>query len=224
MTKSGLNPANFDRKVRPQDDLYLFVNGGWFNTNKIPDDKSRYGSFTELADKSEEAIRLILEEAAANPKPGVSQQIGDLYASFMDEARVNELGAAPIALELKHIEEVKSITDLVTLLGRLARVGVPGLFGYVVDNDPKDPERYIYHLYQGGLGLPDEAYYREEKYAEIRDAYKAHIAKMFTLIGETAASADAISLEIFNLETDLAKHHWNVVDTRDAEKTYNLKT
>ncbi len=223
MTISGLNAANFDRSVRPQDDLYLFANGGWFKNNKIPDDKSRYGSFTELSDKSEAAIRLILEEAAANPKPGVSQQIGDLFASFMDEARINELGAAPIAVELKHIEAVKSITDLVTLLGSLARVGVPGLFGYVVDNDPKDPERYIYHVFQSGLGLPDEAYYREEKYAEIRDAYQAHIAQMFTLLGDNSAAADATAHEIFKFETELAKHHWNVVDTRDAEKTYNLK-
>ena len=224
MTVSGLDPKNFDRSVRPQDDLYRFTNGGWFATNKIPDDKSRYGSFTELSDKSEAAIREILEEAAANPKPGVSQQIGDLFASFMDEARVNELGAAPIAVDQKNIEAVKSIAELVTLLGSLARVGVPGLFGYVVDNDPKDPERYIYHLYQSGLGLPDEAYYREEKYAEVRDAYKAHIAQMFNLIGEEAAAADSISNHIFKFETDLAKHHWNVVDTRDAEKTYNLKT
>jgi predicted metalloendopeptidase len=222
MTVSGLDLANFDRSIRPQDDLYRFVNGGWFATHEIPEDKSRYGSFIELRDKSEAAIRLILEEASANPKPGVSQKIGDLYASFLDEAKINELGAAPIAHELQQVEQVADRTQLTELMGAFFRIGLPGLFGVFIDNDSKNPDRYICHLAQSGLGLPDEAYYRDDKYAEIRDAYVAHISQMFALTGFD--NVDAIGRAIFAFETELAKHHWNVVDTRDADKTYNLKT
>ncbi len=220
----GIDASSFDHSVRLQDDLFRHVNGTWLNTAEIPADKAIYGSFHMLADDSEAAVKEILEEAAANPQPGVSQQIGDLYASFLDEAKANELGAAPIAAELALIDSMRGIDDATRLLGEFERSGIGGLFGAYVDNDPGDPSRYLLNMYHGGLGLPDEAYYREEKYAEIRDAYVPHIAQMFTLAGWSQDAADDVAQRILTFETELAKHHWNVVDSRDAEKVYNLRT
>lgn len=220
--RPGLDLDGFSSEIRAQDDLFRYVNGGWMANTEIPSDKSFYGSFHLLADDSEEATKQILLEAAANPTPGVSQQIGDLYNSFMDEARANELGVAPIAAELKLIENISSIHDATQLIGELGRHGVSGLFGTYIDNDPGQPDRYLLNFYQGGLGLPDEAYYREEKHAEIRDAYVPHIAQMFELAGWSAEAATTDAARVMQFETDLAKLHWDVVDSRDADKTYNL--
>jgi predicted metalloendopeptidase len=145
-----------------------------------------------LADASEEAVKLILEEASANPSPGVSQQIGDLYASFLDEDKANALGAKPIEEDLARIKALSNLSEVTTMLGEFERTGVSGLFGMYVDNDPNDPTRYLVNLYQGGLGLPDEAYFREEKHQSIRDAYLVHIQKMLQLAGwDVDAAKDA---------------------------------
>lgn len=220
--KPGLELAAFSKTIRAQDDLFRHVNGEWMDTTEIPADKSMYGSFHALADASEEAVKQILLEAAATPTPGVAQQIGDLYNSFMNEARANELGAAPIAGDLEQIRSVRTLDDATALLGSLGRSGISGLFGAYIDNDPGQPDRYVVHLYQGGLGLPDEAYYREEKHAEIRDAYVPHITQMLTLAGWSADQAAHDAAEIMRFETALAAIHWDVVASRDAEATYNL--
>ena len=218
----GIDFASIDPNTRPQDDLFRHVNGKWLNETEIPSDKSMYGSFHMLADDSEAAVKEILLAASDNAGPGVSQQIGDLYASFIDENRANELGAAPIAADLKRINQVNTIAELVHLMGEFSRWGVGGLFGSYIDNDPGQPDRYIVNFYQGGLGLPDEAYYREEKHAEIRDTYVPHITQQFINAGWSAADAEVAARHILGFETALAAKHWNVVDSRDAEKVYNL--
>ena len=188
----ALNPA-----TRPQDDLFRHVNGKWLDTTEIPEDKAIYGSFHMLADASEEAVKLILEEASANPAPGVSQQIGDLYASFLDEDKANALGAKPIEADLARIKGLNNLSQVTTMLGEFERTEVSGLFGMYVDNDPNDPTRYLVNLYQGGLGLPDEAYYREEKHESIREAYVVHIQKMLELAGWDQAGAKDAAKTIF---------------------------
>jgi len=218
----GIDATAADLSVRAQEDFFRHVNGTWLKDTEIPADKSIYGAFSILADGAEAAVQAILEEAAANPTPGVSQQIGDLYASFLNEERANEFGAAPIAAELKLIETIRGIDDVTKLLGEFERTGISGIFGAYVDNDPGNPERYLLNLYQGGLGLPDEAYYREDKHAEIREAYVPHIAQMFEYAGWSATDASAAANLVFAFETALAKFHWDNVQTRDAEKTYNL--
>ena len=218
----GIDFASIDPNTRPQDDLFRHVNGKWLDETEIPSDKSMYGSFHMLADDSEEAVKQILLEASDNPSAGVSQQIGDLYASFLDEERANQLGVAPIAADLKRINQVNNIAELIHLMGEFSRWGVGGLFGSYIDNDPGQPDRYIVNFYQGGLGLPDEAYYREEKHAEIRDAYVPHIAQQFMNAGWSADEAAVAARHIMAFETALAAKHWNVVDSRDAEKVYNL--
>jgi putative endopeptidase len=220
--KPGLDRASNNSAVRPQDDLFRHVNGGWLDTTDIPEDKAIYGSFHMLADDSELAVRDILEEASANPKPGVSQQIGDLYASFLDETRIESLGAQPLGPDLERVTKVSSIPELFRLIGEFERELVGGFWGSYIDNDPGDPERYLVHFYQGGLGLPDRDYYFDEKYEDIRKAYVPHLTKMLALAGFADAAERAQS--VYDFEYELAGHHWNRVDSRDAEKTYNLNS
>lgn len=226
--RSGIDTSTFDQAVRPQDDLFRHVNGRWLDTHEIPADRAADGATRELHDRAEEQVRTIiteLAEQAAVDDDGVARtpaaQVGALYASFMDTERVEALGLAPIADELAEVEAAATHEELTTLLGRLQRTGGPGVVGFWVDNDAKDPERYVVYLYQSGLGLPDEAYYREEAYAAVRDAYRPHVARMLRLSGLPDDDAEARADLVVDLETRLAAHHWDVVRDRDADLTYN---
>jgi putative endopeptidase len=220
----GLDKAAINQSIRPQDDLFRHVNGSWLDNTEIPEDKAVYGSFHMLADDSELAVKAILEEAANDPKPGVSQQIGDLYSSFLDEEKIENLGSDPIKPGLERIEAINDYADFFSMIGAFERAGVSGLWGSYVDNDPGNPERYLVHLYQGGIGLPDKDYYTDEKYQEIREAYVVHLAKMFELAGWSETDAKENAKQIYSLEEKIAAVHWNRVESRDAEKTYNLRT
>ncbi|QEE62437.1 peptidase M13 [Salinibacterium sp. dk2585] len=217
---SGIDLDELDPGIRPQDDLFRHVNGKWISRTQIPSDKARYGSFYVLAEEAEQAVRAIIEESQ-HADPGTEQRkVGDLFTSFMDEQRIEQLGAEPLRPALESIDAVASLADLLATLGRLERQGVAGLFQLFVDNDPGNPERYLVFMEQGGTGLPDESYFREERFAEVRDKYRAFIERMFTLAGiEGAADAAA---RVFEVETAIASHHWDNVRTRDAEATYNL--
>ena len=222
--KPGLDLAAFKEATRVQDDLFRHVNGKWLDETEIPEDKAVYGSFYMLADDAELAVKEILEQAAADPQPGVSQQIGDLYASFLDEERIEQLGSEPIRADLEMISAISDRAEFFRALGALERVGVSGIWGTYIDNDPGNPERYLAHLYQGGIGLPDKEYYTDEKYAEIREEYVPHISRMLMLAGWSATDAIDAAQAIFELEKKIAATHWSRVESRDAEKTYNLKT
>jgi putative endopeptidase len=221
----GIDASAQDKSVRPQDDFYRFVNGGWLNTTEIPADKPLYGAFIQLRDKSEREVHDIITEAAASTgATGTAKKLGDLYASFMDEARADALGVAPIAAELKLIETIRGIDDVTKLLGEFERSGISGLFGTYIENDMKNPERYIPMLFQGGLGLPDEAYYREPQHAETLAAYQPHIAQMLHLAGWSNEAADAAAARVVAFETELAKHHMDVVESRNWDTNYQLYT
>lgn len=226
MTHSGINLGNIDQGTRPQDDLYAHVNGKWLAAEVIPDDRALSGAFTALRDDSEAAVRAIIERcatAAARPgtAPGsIEAKIGDLYAGFMDEAAVESAGASPLTPRLKAVEEAGSIAAVISLMGELDRNGGDGLFGAYVNNDAGNPDRALLHLFQSGLGLPDESYYREEKFAAIRDAYVAHVEAMLALAGIAEPAAKAA--RIMALETEIAATHWDKVTLRDPRKTYNL--
>ncbi len=219
---SGIDTTELDEKVRPQDDLFRHVNGNWIDRTEIPSDKARYGSFYLLAEEAERAVRDIIDEARTADTGTEERKFGDLFASFMDEARINELGAEPLKPALKDVDTVSDIPSFLSTLGRLERAGVSGFFQLYIDNDPGNPERYIALFEQGGLGLPDESYYREEKSADIRTAYVAYLEKMFGLAGVTDAATRAA--RVMQLETTIAASHWDNVETRDSEKTYNLTT
>ena len=216
---AGIDQGELDSAIRPQDDLFRHVNGKWIERTEIPSDKARYGSFYLLAEEAEKAVRDIIVESQSAAPGTEGRKVGDLYPSFLDEARVNALGAEPIKPALAEAAAVSSIDDLLATLGRLERGGSSGFFQLFVDNDPGQPERYLVFVEQGGLGLPDESYYREEKFADIRTKYQEYLERMLTLAGLDDAVARAA--RIVALETELAGHHWDNVATRDSEKTYN---
>jgi len=216
---AGIQIEELDEAVRPQDDLFRHVNGKWIDRTEIPSDKSRYGSFHVLAEEAEKAVRDIIVEAQSADPGTEERKFGDLYASFLDEGRIQALGSTPLKPLLADVDRVDSIPSLLDTLGRLERLGSSGFVQVFVDNDPGDPERYLVFLEQGGIGLPDESYYREEKFASIRTAYVAFIERMLTLADRPGAAAAAA--RIFALETDLASHHWDNVKNRDSEATYN---
>jgi len=218
---SGFDLGDLSETVRPQDDLYQYVNSEWIERTTMPEDKARYGTFDILADVAELAIREILDEARTAPEGGEARKVGDLYSSFLDEERINTRGVRPLIDRLAQVDALSSIDELLALIGRLQRRGVGGFYAVFVDNDPGDPERYVVLLEQGGLSLPDESYYREEHFAPIRDAFVVHVQRMLELAGVSDAAARA--RRIFELETKIAAGHWNNVDSRDSEKTYNLK-
>ncbi len=218
---SGIAIDELDPAIRPQDDLFRHVNGKWIERTEIPADKARYGSFYLLAEEAEKAVRDIIVEAQSAAPGTEERKFGDLYASFMDEARAEELGAGPLQDMLAGVDAITTTEGVLEGLGRLERTGITGFAQLFVDNDPGDPERYLVFVEQGGLGLPDESYYREEKFAEVRTAYLSFLERMFTLAG-LADSAER-ARRVFALETDIATHHWDNVASRDSEKTYNLR-
>ena len=221
--RSGIDLSYVDAAARPQDDLFGHVNGRWLSDYDIPADRATDGAFRLLADRAEEQVRdLITSASAASAEPGSdAQRIGDLYSSFMDTERVSAVGLAPLREELALIAGAADGDQLAAVLGQLQRTGIGGGAGVYVDTDSKDSTRYLLHISQSGLGLPDESYYRDPQHAAILAAYPGHIARMLSLVhggdhGDTAA-------RIVALETKLAAAHWDVVKRRDADLSYNLR-
>ncbi|MEV7572608.1 M13-type metalloendopeptidase [Pseudarthrobacter sp. NPDC089323] len=224
MPISGIDLSTIDHTVRPQDDLYQHVNGAWLKATEIPDDRPLEGTFTALRDGSEIAVRDIIEEAAAKAgsASGIERKIGVLYSSFMDEETVEAKGMEPIRQRLADVFATASAADLIALAGRLFRADVGGLFYIYPAPDAGNPDRVLLYTGQGGLGLPDESYYREDKFAPMVSAYRSHVQTMFGIAG--VADAEAAAGRVVELETKLASHHWDNVTLRNPQKTYNLKT
>ena len=217
----------------PSDDLYRYVSGPWLSHHPIPDDRPVDGTFHTLRDQAEEDVNAIIKDADPTTR------IGAGFASFMDvdgDKGVNQAGFAPLKDDLARIN-VDNLEDFARALGALDVVGIGGLAGYYVAKASDSPIDAAY-LNQGGLTLPDEAYYREEAHRPIVDKLKEHIATMFTMARDATrgpeweesplvpaefadASNEKLADTIIEFETRLAKGHWNVEDTRDALKTYN---
>jgi len=228
-THSGIDLSFVDDDTRPQDDLFGHVNGRWLTDYDIPADRATDGAFRLLADRAEEQVRdLIIEASELDAAPNTDEQrVGDLYGSFMDTEAVARIGVQPLIEELETVELAADRTALAVVLGELQRTGVGGGTGLYVDTDSKDSTRYLLHLSQSGLGLPDESYYRDAQHAEILAAYPGHIARMLALaLGEEPQPNEweATAARIVALETKIAAAHWDVVKRRDADLTYNLRT
>ncbi len=219
---SGIPVDELDPGIRPQDDLFRHVNGRWLARTEIPADRARYGTFQILAEEAEKAIREIVEQAASAPAGTEERKFGDLYASFMDGDRAEQLGSQPISEALAAARAVSSVPELLATLGRLERRGVRGLYRLFVEPDPGNPQRYVVFFEQGAISLPEESYYREERFAGVRDAFAGHVQRMFELAG--LPGADRAASRVLALETAVAGHHWDNVASRDEEKTYNLLT
>ena len=224
--RSGIDLSYIDPTIRPQDDLFGHVNGRWLAEYAMPADRATDGAFRELYDRAEEQVHEIITNAAdGSPASGTDEQrIGDLYGSFVDEQAVEERSLAPLLDELAAIDAADGPDALAAVVGGLQRTGVGGGVGLYVDTDSKDSSRYLVHVSQSGLGLPDESYYRDEQHAAILGAYPAHIAAMLALVfGGTADEYTERAGRIVALETKLAAAHWDVVRRRDADLTYNLR-
>ncbi len=219
--KSGIDVSHGYPDVRPQDDLFRHVNGKWIDTHEIPADRASDGAFHHLREESEKNIRTIIEEAAAS-KAAVgseAQKVGDLYASFMDEAKIEALGVSPLAEDFKKIQGIANLQDFARLLGELGRRGVSTPMSVFIEVDMKDSNSYIVYLEQSGLGLPDESYYKDDQYAEIREKYVAHIERMFNFAKLPDAAGAA--KRIFELESSIANFHYDVVKNREMDLTYH---
>ncbi|NCP12194.1 MAG: M13 family metallopeptidase [Sphingomonadales bacterium] len=216
----GFDTAGMDASIKAGDDFYGYANGTWAKTTAIPADKSNYGMFTALDDLSKERVRGILDEVKDDP----SSKVGRAYVSYLDAAAVEAKGLAPIKPWLDTINAIGSKAAYRDTLLKAKKMGVSTPFGSYVGQDDKIPENYIMSLYQSGTGLPDRDIYLvdNDKMAEIRSAYIAHIAKMFTLAGE--ADAQARAQAIFDLEKRIAQAQWTREDSSDSTKTYNKMT
>jgi len=219
--KSGIFLDYMKPEIRPQDDLFRFVNGTWLETKEIPADRAADGHFNRLREEAQEHVKAIIEDLSkTTAAPGSNaQKIGDLYRSFMDEARIEALGITPIEGDLKRALSLTTKSEFLKVLGEFEARGNGGLFYSYINTDARDANTYIAYIGQSGLSLPDEAYYREEQYVEIRSALLLHIEKMFALAKVEGAALHAAN--VLELETAIASFHWDQVRDRDAELTYN---
>ena len=219
----GIDTANFDRSVRPQDDFFRFVNGGWLARTAIPSDASSWGAFNELTEKSRDALHGLLEDASkANAPAGTDKRkVGDLYAAFLDSARVEQLGLKPLEGELSNIAALGSNPQLATTFAHFAKLGIANPFGVSVRQDPKVSSANIVIVSQSGLGMPDRDYYlrKDAAITATRNAYVAYITKLLTLANQPDPAGAA--QRILALETAVATPQWDRARSRDRNATYN---
>ncbi|SKB26332.1 M13 family metallopeptidase [Sphingopyxis flava] len=215
----GFDASGMDTTVLPGDDFYAYANGAWAKNTAIPADKSNYGMFTALADLSQKRTQEILEAAKSNP----DSMIGRSYASYLDAATVEAKGLAPIEPWLAKVRSVDK-AGLAKLLAEADRNGVQHFFGGYVGQDDRNPDVYIYSLYQGGIGMPDRDFYLKdgERNTKLQAAYLQHLQNVLTLAGEANAAARAQA--IYDFEKQIAAVHWDKNDSSDAVKIYNKMT
>ena len=214
-----------DKNIDPCNDFYAYACSKWMAQNPVPSDRPMWGRFNELAQRGEYIVRDILEKASAD-RPGRSpneQKIGDYYATCMDEGAIEKAGAKPLQQDFESISAIKSKEELPQEIVRLHREGTDVLFGFDSGSDFKNASQIIAQVDQGGLGMPDRDYYfkDDEKSIELRKKYVAHVAKMFTLLGDDAGKAEAEAKVVMEIETGLAKGAFDQTSRRDPQKIYH---
>lgn len=222
-TSEAFPLSNLDTSISPCEDFYQYAIGGWLKENPVPSTESRWSSFNVVLDANNRKIRTILNEFSSGDFEvgSMEQKIGDFYRSAMDSSQADALGIEPLNREFSRIGGLKKSEDIIPLIAHHRSVGIGSLFGIYVSQDDKNSEAYITHLYQGGLGLPDRDYYlkEDEKSKNIQEAYQSHIGKMFALMGNKEAEANAQA--VYEIEKKLAENSMTRVERRDPEKTYN---
>ena len=242
-TSSGPNPGNpattgivrehFDLRTRPQDDFYRHVNGHWLDTVAIPADRSSWGAFIELDDHAERQVRELVEAmgttavgdigaGSGNELDGIyRRQVRDMYGSFMNEAGIEAQGLRPLRVELRAIDGLRSSEDVVRYIGRMQPLPVRTPLAFFIAQDGKQADRYLVHLTQAGLGLPDRDYYLgdDARSQQLRDAYRTYVRTVLDLAGHAGARAEADV--IVDIETAMARLQWTRLRNRDRDQTYN---
>ena len=236
---SGVDTSNFDRSIRPQDDFFRYVNGGWLKKTTIPGDATGAGSFQELSDRSRKSMHELFEEAARPNRPigdtraskplvasggataAERAKVGDLYASFMDTSRIEKLGLAPLSGEMKAIASLTKTSQLPVTFAHFAQRGIQGPVSVGVGQDPKASSVNTVLVNQSGLGMPDRDYYLRDdpKMVATRNAYVQYLTTMFTLARQPDPAGAA--KRVLALETALASKQWDRVKSRDRNATYN---
>ncbi|HYG26209.1 MAG TPA: M13-type metalloendopeptidase, partial [Caulobacteraceae bacterium] len=217
----GYELKSGDPQVKPGDDFFRFSQGLALDQMEIPADRSRYGNFDKLATLSEARVRAVLDKAAARPTPQ-TEKIGAFYKSFLDEQRVEKLGAQPMAADLAAVRAITSKAALARLQGATTDNFGASFFNVSIDSDLKDPSRYAFYLSQAGLGLPSRDYYLDEKFADKKAAYEKYIASTLKLAGWPNPEANAKA--VLAMETKIAEASWTRADRADPDKIYNPMT
>ncbi|WP_281560179.1 M13 family metallopeptidase [Thalassomonas sp. RHCl1] len=221
---SGIEKANMDMSVRPQDNFYQYINGGWLKSHDIPSNKTTIGSFYDLRDKADDDVKAIIEELAdaKSLKNGSDEQkVADLFRSYMDTAERDAQGIKPIQHILDVINNIDDKDQLASFFAKYDALGIANPLGFYISIDAKNSSRYASHIWQSGLGLPDRDYYfnEAERFVKLRSGYLTHIENMYKLAGLTDGQTAAKT--IMDLESQLAEHHWTRVESRNSEKRYN---
>ncbi len=215
----GYDLSARDTSVKPGDDFFAYANGAWLKRTEIPADRSGWGMHAALGDRVLLQLRGLMEDAGRADPNSVAGKVGAYYAAFMDEARIEQLGAAPLTPSLDAVRAAGTREALAALMGRANKDFEGSLFGVYIQPDSKDPTHYVITISQAGLGMPDRDYYLEKSFAAKKAAYQAYIAKMLTLEGWPDADKNAAA--IVALETKIAEASWSRVEDRDVVKTYN---
>ncbi|WP_250464813.1 M13 family metallopeptidase [Microbulbifer litoralis] len=221
---SGIDLSAMNTEVRPQDDFFGYVNGTWMAETEIPSDKSRWGAFDLLRDRSTEQVKALIMEAGKHADSADAEKIGALYNSFMDEKQIEKRGLAALDGELAKIDAIENRDDLSRYFAYADAIGYDAPFGIFINQDAKDVESYIAYFWQSGLGLPDRDYYSDDsdKGKKLQQAYRNYLVRIQQLAG--LDGAEAMADTVYKLEESLAEPQWSRVDNRDPDKTYNKKS
>jgi putative endopeptidase len=220
----GFSVRYMDRSESPARDFYRYAVGSWIKKNPVPANKSRWGAFEELVEFNDQRLRRLLERSLLHRVPqlqSVSREVSDFYAAAMDLSRRERLGFDPLAPDLKRIDAVRSIDDLVRLMAEFHNKGIPVLFSTRVYPDKKQSRVYAFYLQQGGLSLPDREYYLGPGFDPQRKAFHRHLVRMFRLLGHSAAEARREATVVLGIETELARVSRSRIELRDEEKNYH---
>ena len=223
----AINLANMDTSINPADDFFRFANNNWLKNHPIPEEYTTYGAFTEIDEQNEILIHDLIEEASkdVNAAQGSNaQKIRDFYNAGMDTVAINERSYSELKPYFEQIDAMTDKSQLAGLLGDLHSNGFGGFFNAMPSTDPKNADRVIMHLYQGGLSLPDRDDYFGQENQEMRDKYVEHVTNMFNLVGIENTLAAQKAQSILALETELAKNSLTRVERRDPDRTYNKRT
>ena len=221
--KWGVDLTSLDKSVKPGDNFFQHVNGGWLRTAQIPADRASAGSFQDLQILSEQRLQIIVDELSRKPDSQLSaeeRKLRDAYASFVDTAALESKGLAPVQKDLDYLAGLQTHAQVASAMGSI-RLSTQSIYGIGMGIDDKNPDNYSVNLSQSGLGMPDRDYYLKDDaaIAKTREAYRKYLADMMTLAGlpDAAARAD----RVLALETEIAKVSWTRADRRDADKIYN---
>jgi len=229
-TKKFIDPANMDLSVKPGDDFYTYASGNWVKNNPVPAKETRWGSFNELRDFNINAVKSLVEEAAADksaPAGSVKRRVGDFYTAAMDSATIEKLGYTPIKADLAKIQQIKDVQGVLDQVAYMRTNGLGGgMFGIGVGQDRKNVNKYMVNIGQGGTTLPDRDYYLKDdsRSVKIREAYNTYMTTLFTLTGSTPEVAKQKAETVFKIEKQFAEAQMSRLEMRDPYATYNKLT